>query len=1287
MRTLTISIVFGFLCISLSGNAQNESVAREWNNLVLEAIRNDFARPTVHARNLFHHSIISYDAWAAYDPSKSKYFLGDTINGYICAFNGIDIPLDVHAAREEAISFASFRFIQNRYASSPSYAATYNMILSQMINNGYDVSITSTDYLNDGPAALGNYLAEQIQLFGYTDGSNELGDYGNLFYDQANPPIVMSQPGNPDIQDPNRWQAITLAIAIDQAGNPILSTPESLSPEWGEVHPFSLDTSMYTELPRDNDMYKVYFDTMMPAYLNVNDSAEWDSFYKWNHTLVSVWQSHLDPTDGVTLDISPGSIGNNTWYPENESQYPAFYDLINGGDPSTGYALNPVTGLPYAPNVVPRGDYARVLAEFWADGLDSETPPGHWFEIYHYVTDQPTFERKWQGVGPILDTLEFDVKSQLTLGGTMHDAAICAWSLKGYYDYIRPVSAIRYMADQGQSSDTLALNYDPNGIPLLAGYVELVQIGDSLAGTWNENVGKIKLFTWRGHDYITDPLYDMAGVGWILAENWWPYQRPTFVTPPFAGFVSGHSTFSRAAAKTMEFITGSPYFPEGLGEFHAVQNQYLHFEEGPSVDITLQWASYKDAADQCSLSRLWGGIHPPIDDIPGRRIGEVVGVMAFDLADSIFTIDNPALIASSISDSLVNVSDIGGQFIMDFSFNVAMDSTISPLVNLLPGSLNTAVAVNQIIWVDSFNLQVLFDVLVSSLEIYDTKVELSNLNTGIGQPLIDYTFSDYFIVDTKLPVLENITANYAMLNDAALSQDLIVEFEFDEPCDLSTSPTIIFNGPVYLNPTLSLNAGMSNWSNDTTYLARYTITDFNEEVDLINMDISSVEDAHYNTLAPVFQPAPFSIDTENPSFASVISSETVLSQEDLLSPTFVVTTDFDQAMNLGVTPTFEFQYQGVLFPDIIQSVIQTSWIDSNTLSTEFALYPSANDLISLDLSASFIEDENGNSMIDSSYVGVVISDMHSPDVIGITKSHTVISDSVIGSSTYYLDVQFSEPMDTTIKPLVSHNATQSLTGTIQYNLPLSTFLDSTNFRAYYQIIDENIEIDPIHVQVDFGKDFVGNTQVVQTDSNFISIDTKNPSVVGVYSNSYLLNQMNEPFNVVALFDEDMLGTANAGLTFNPLITAPTQLVMIDSFWVNQITFEFNYELQGSPTQTEVYGITIESALDEAGNLLIPSDNIDYLTIEEILGLMELEEGNVLLYPTVLNSGKPLHIVGLNEQNGENLLFKLVNLMGQVEQELIFEKSGDLYISSPLDLTPGMYFLRNKNLTFNIIVAE
>ena len=121
----------------------------------------------------------------------------------------------------------------------------------------------------------------------------------------------------------------------------------------------------------------------------------------------------------------------------------------------------------------------------------------------------------------------------------------------------------------------------------------------------------------------------MARVGWIRAEDWWPYQRPTFVTPPFAGYVSGHSTYSRAAAEVLSALTGDVYFPGGMSGFRIPANEFLQFEAGPSVDMTLQWATYQDAADQCSLSRIWGGIHPPIDDIPGRLMGIEIGRDAF----------------------------------------------------------------------------------------------------------------------------------------------------------------------------------------------------------------------------------------------------------------------------------------------------------------------------------------------------------------------------------------------------------------------------------------------------------------------------------------------------------------------------------------------------------------------------------------------------------------------------------------------------------------------------------
>lgn len=613
------------------------SVARNWVEVLLEAIRNDYARPTVHARNLHHITAAMFDAWSAYENTALQYYLGNVINGFDIPFEGVPPVQDVKAAQEKAMSYAAYRLIQHRFAGSPGQEYISYLAEQLMAGLGYATNIAGTNYTDGDPAELGNYIAGKIIVYGFQDQSNEAGGYANTYYNPVNEFMVIADPGNPNLTDPNGWQPLAFDVFVDQGGNVIeANIPDFLSPEWGNVAPFALRSGDMDILPGFNGgTYQVYHNPGFPPLLG----STGDNIYKWAFSMVPIWGAHLDPSDGVIWDISPGAMGNTpvSSYPASFNEYNQFYDFLNGGSIGTGRSLNPKTNAAYNSQFVPRGDYARVLAEFWADGPDSETPPGHWFTLLNYVTDHLEFVPKWKGEGAILTDLEWDIKSFFTLGGTVHDAAISAWSVKGYYDYIRPISAIRYMADQGQSSYPNADNYSVNGISLVPGKIEMVQTGDPLAGSNNEHVGKIKLRTWKGPNYILDPETSFAGVDWILAEEWWPYQRPTFVTPPFAGYVSGHSTFSRAAAEVMTFMTGDEYFPGGMGEFLCKRNEFLEFEDGPSVDVTLQWATYRDASDECSLSRVWGGIHPVIDDIPGRLIGIEVGNDAFVFSDSIFS--------------------------------------------------------------------------------------------------------------------------------------------------------------------------------------------------------------------------------------------------------------------------------------------------------------------------------------------------------------------------------------------------------------------------------------------------------------------------------------------------------------------------------------------------------------------------------------------------------------------------------------------------------------------------
>jgi len=126
LHSLLLAVLF-FILPNLSWAQDN--AAHELNEILLEGIRNDFARPTVHARNLFHSSIAMYDAWAAYDDEAKPYLLGNTINGYTCDFDGVPVPADINAAREEAMSFAIFRLLVHRFDNSPGRSTINSLLL------------------------------------------------------------------------------------------------------------------------------------------------------------------------------------------------------------------------------------------------------------------------------------------------------------------------------------------------------------------------------------------------------------------------------------------------------------------------------------------------------------------------------------------------------------------------------------------------------------------------------------------------------------------------------------------------------------------------------------------------------------------------------------------------------------------------------------------------------------------------------------------------------------------------------------------------------------------------------------------------------------------------------------------------------------------------------------------------------------------------------------------------------------------------------------------------------
>jgi len=388
--------------------------------------------------------------------------------------------------------------------------------------------------------------------------------------------------------DPDRWQPLQLDRVVTQNGIPQPAAPQTfLGYGWGAVEPFAL--------PDVDPTTGLRLDPGPPPRLTDPDGG---AALREQVVEVIAASAALDPTDGVVLDTGAGAVGNNPL----------------GSDEGTGHPQDPVTGEAWPAVSAARGDVGRVLAELWADGPDSETPPGHWNVIARQVTDVlPPAARRIGGQGPAVDRLTWEASLHLVLNGALHDAAVAAWGVKTAYDSSRPISLVRHLGGLGQSTDPALPPYDPDGLPLVP---DLIEVRD----------GEVVVRSWRPGE----------GVAWVPATEWVPYQQPTFVSPAFAGYVSGHSTFSRAAAVVLTELTGSPWMPEGA-RTTTVAAGSLAFEGGPSADVVLTWGTYADAADQAGRSRIHGGIHIRADDHAGRRLGAEVGRLAWAHGQTLLT--------------------------------------------------------------------------------------------------------------------------------------------------------------------------------------------------------------------------------------------------------------------------------------------------------------------------------------------------------------------------------------------------------------------------------------------------------------------------------------------------------------------------------------------------------------------------------------------------------------------------------------------------------------------------
>ncbi len=149
-----------------------------------------------------------------------------------------------------------------------------------------------------------------------------------------------------------------------------------------------------------------------------------------------------------------------------------------------------------------------------------------------------------------------------------------------------------------------------------------VSVGDASIKSWDVKYREGDL-TWRPYTAITQCTMTTCGVAGD------PSWTSLWASPPFPGYVSGHSAFSAAAAAVL-----ADYFGDNTS-FCSMADPHSGF----AGSVTRCFTSFSQAAAEAGESRILGGIHFAFDNVAGLALGQEIG--NFDFANAFTIVPEP----------------------------------------------------------------------------------------------------------------------------------------------------------------------------------------------------------------------------------------------------------------------------------------------------------------------------------------------------------------------------------------------------------------------------------------------------------------------------------------------------------------------------------------------------------------------------------------------------------------------------------------------------------------------
>ncbi|MCF6240478.1 MAG: hypothetical protein L3J74_03930 [Bacteroidales bacterium] len=652
-----------------------------------------------------------------------------------------------------------------------------------------------------------------------------------------------------------------------------------------------------------------------------------------------------------------------------------------------------------------------------------------------------------------------------------------------------------------------------------------------------------------------------------------------------------------------------------------VNNPVISFPDaGAQTTLITNSNSWNGAVNQFTLAYTVTDNNENIANIDIRAINarDTYGnlMQQYDELDK-FNMDmqNPAVIGFTASANPITDANAGtATFTFTIDFNENMNTGVNPAISFPTAgedpSINT-MTFNSGTWSSATQYIASYDVFDADELISNIDVRVTTAQDAAGNTLTQYDNANYLNVDMQNPTVSSISTNLNPIVDTDAGSNFTITIIYSENMNTGVAPTISFPAE---NPGSTLSFTSGTWTNNTTYVATYSITDNDQLLTNIDIATSGARDVAGNTQVANTQVDVFSIDMVAPTVTAITPVPVTITDANTGANNFVLTIDYSEAMNTGTNPT-------VSFPTVGEDPTATITFSSgvwNTTTQYVATYnvtDNNDNILNIDVQVSGAADAAGNIQTSPLSVNIFSIDMSNATVTSVTPNVGTITDGNVGTGTFTLTVVYDKNMNTGVNPAITFPTAgeDPLANTLVFNS--GTWTNATTYVASYDVLDANETILNIDIDVSGAQDAAGNTQTNYSTINNFNIDTQNPSVSSITTN---LNPITEAdagsnFTITVLYDEDMDTGTNPAISF-PVENPVSTLSFSSGAWLaDNRTYVATYSITDADQEMADIDIQASGARDLNNNTQVVYTSVNTFSIDmatPYLNLVSITSNNV-----------------------------------------------------------------------------